>query len=115
MFVVSMMFVAPVFASGNDGNDDWNNNGDDDRCWVHDNNNNHDDDDGFDNDGKAGAPSSSRTSGNSPSRNSLINRSGAPKADIESRSEAQRRHNIDVLSCRDERSGCFRLFIRQFL
>jgi hypothetical protein len=106
MFVVSMMFVAPVFASGNDGNDDWNN-GDDNACAVHHNNG--------DDDGKAGAPPSSRTSGNSPSRNSLINRSGAPKADIESRSEGQRRHNIDVLSCRDERSGCFRLFIRQFL
>ncbi len=49
MFVVSMMFVAPVFASGNG---DWNNGDDNDRCWVHDNNNNHDDDD-FDNDGKA--------------------------------------------------------------
>ena len=43
MFVASMMFVAPVFATGDN---DWNNNGDDDdRCWVHDNNNNHDDDD----------------------------------------------------------------------
>jgi hypothetical protein len=47
MFVFSIMFAAPVFASGDD---DWNN-GDDNGCVVHDNhddhwwsNGNHDDD-----------------------------------------------------------------------
>jgi hypothetical protein len=42
MFVLSMTFVAPVFASGNG---DWNNGDDHNGCWCDDSNGNHNGDD----------------------------------------------------------------------
>ncbi len=48
LFVLSMTFAAPVFASG-DG--DWNNGDDHNGCWCDDSNGNHDGDDNGNHDG----------------------------------------------------------------